>query len=255
MVALALCVAGTSACGSDGGGDERTITATGRSATITYAPLTPASDADLSAAAKVLLRRLDGLNLADGSRVSVDDNSIVVKVPASRAQEVRRVLRRSGELRFRPVLQAGIPVDSAEVTPTPPEGDVAAEVVVLPMRDGAGVAIELFQLGPTLLTGEVLKTAGARFSQDSGVWYIQITLTSAGSSQFDGMAEAHLGERIAIVLDSVVFSAPTINATRFEGRPTITGDFTEREARELALVLRTPTGLQLRERSFESELD
>jgi preprotein translocase subunit SecD len=43
---------------------------------------------------------------------------------------------------------------------------------------------------------------------------------------------------VAIDLDGVVKSAPNINAQAFNGRGQITGQFTERDAKDLALVLR-----------------
>jgi preprotein translocase subunit SecD len=46
------------------------------------------------------------------------------------------------------------------------------------------------------------------------------------------------GNRIAIDLDGVVKSAPSLDTTDFPGKGRITGDFSQREAKDLALVLR-----------------
>src|SRR3712207_5401943 len=66
------------------------------------------------------------------------------------------------------------------------------------------------------------------------------------------MAAAHKGEQIAIVLDGVIKSAPTIQAVSFDGKPTITGQFSQGEAKDLALVLRYGAlPVQLKEQSVE----
>ena len=45
-------------------------------------------------------------------------------------------------------------------------------------------------------------------------------------------------DRLAIELDNVVQSAPEVQEAQFDGEVSITGQFSEREARDLALVLR-----------------
>jgi preprotein translocase subunit SecD len=52
------------------------------------------------------------------------------------------------------------------------------------------------------------------------------------------MAARYVGQRIAIALDGVVISAPTIQVAEFGGVAVISGEFTEGEAKDLALVLR-----------------
>src|SRR2546423_13320461 len=52
------------------------------------------------------------------------------------------------------------------------------------------------------------------------------------------MAAKYYQKQVAIELDGVVKSAPTIQARQFNGRGQITGNFTQREAKDLALVIR-----------------
>ena len=51
-------------------------------------------------------------------------------------------------------------------------------------------------------------------------------------------AKVGAGNQIAIDLDGVVRSAPSLQVTEFQGRGVITGNFTQSEAKDLALVLR-----------------
>ena len=61
----------------------------------------------------------------------------------------------------------------------------------------------------------------------TGLLAVDIELKSPGAALFDQYAAAHFGERFAIVLDGIVQSAPTINATRFGGQAQISGSFTQ----------------------------
>ncbi|MGH8991845.1 MAG: protein translocase subunit SecD [Acidimicrobiia bacterium] len=110
-------------------------------------------------------------------------------------------------------------------------------IVVVPYREGdelnKGVRL---CLGPAELTGEAVQTAKADFRS---TWVVAVTFTKSGGDRFNELAAKYFQRQVAIVLDGVVQSAPTINAQRFENRQAeISGSFTEAEARDLALVLR-----------------
>ncbi len=117
---------------------------------------------------------------------------------------------------------------------TPPEQDIASSSVILPgtLADGTPA---IFLLGPAELTGEVVAGASGDFR---GQWLVDVELTAEGADAFDAMAAQYFGQQIAIVLDGVVESAPTINAVEFDGIAVISGSFDEAEAKDLALVLR-----------------
>ncbi|HEC10160.1 MAG TPA: protein translocase subunit SecD [Acidimicrobiales bacterium] len=115
---------------------------------------------------------------------------------------------------------------------TPPDADDADRYVLLPSRDRNAV----YLLAPAELTGEVVQSATADFP--TGQWEVVVQMTSQGADQFDAMAQVYFGRQVAIELDGVVYSAPTINAQEFGGRAIISGSFDEAEAKDLALVLR-----------------
>jgi protein-export membrane protein SecD len=88
----------------------------------------------------------------------------------------------------------------------------------------------------TVLTGADLQAAVAQ--TDVGTWFIKFELTPQGAQVFGPYTEAHINEPMAIVLDGVVISAPVIRA-RLDTGGVIQGSFTEQEAKQLALQLRS----------------
>lgn len=130
---------------------------------------------------------------------------------------------------------------------TPSKDDKADAEVTLVGRDGV-----VYKLGPTLLTGRAVQTAAAGLSQ-GGEWLVNPTFrkgkdgidkfNAAASKCFNGdttcPATPPNKGRLAIVLDSQVLSAPSINEPSFSrDRIQISGSFTEKEAKSLAVALR-----------------
>jgi preprotein translocase subunit SecD len=129
----------------------------------------------------------------------------------------------------------------AEGELTPREEDDADAPVVL--ADEAGT---VYQLGPTLATGRVVESAQATIPQ--GRWMVDLTMRPGdeGIGRFNEAVVECFNRTptcptgaLAIVLDSVVQSAPNINNPSYERDAiVIEGQFTEAEAKDLALVLR-----------------
>ncbi|GAB4510215.1 MAG: protein translocase subunit SecD [Anaerolineae bacterium] len=88
----------------------------------------------------------------------------------------------------------------------------------------------------TVVTGDALEAAAAEFQQVE--WVIRFQLNDEGSQVFGPFTAARIGQPLAIVLDGVVLSAPTVRA-QITTEGTISGGFTEDEAKQLALQLRS----------------
>ncbi len=129
------------------------------------------------------------------------------------------------------------PVTPTAIPTTKREEDKPEAIVVLPLQEG-GKTTGRYRLGPSELTGKAVKSAKAQFDQTGSAWEVAFTLTKTGSKDFDALAARNVGKQVAIVLDGVVKSAPTIQQAEFNGRGQISGSFTEKEAKDLALVLR-----------------
>lgn len=249
---------------------------------LVLAPSKKVDSGVLAQSIAIIRNRVDALGVGE-PEISRQGNNIIVELPGVKDQQkARSVVGQTAELRFRPVLVPGIPpedytpptsttVKGATTTTgapgatttttikpdaiptTKPEDDIATSAVILPLKDRNGKVTQRMQLAPAVLTGEVVKTANAAFDQSNNTWYVQLQLTSKGSPQFDAMAAANKDKQVAIVLDGVIKSAPTIQAVSFNGKPTITGDFTQKEARDLALVLRFGAlPVQLKEQTVET---
>lgn len=169
------------------------------------------------------------------------------------------------ELRFRPVLQILPPEETAPVSAasgttalatTKADEDRADQTVVLPELDGAGAVVRRYQLGPAFLGRSAIEHADAVFQNG---WQVALQLKPGadgidtwnkvceecfnGAASCPGIGGSGHG-LIAIVVDSVVKSAPEIQPTDatftpFQGdQISISGDFTETEANQLAAGLR-----------------
>ncbi|HZQ78210.1 MAG TPA: protein translocase subunit SecD [Acidimicrobiia bacterium] len=120
--------------------------------------------------------------------------------------------------------------------PTTP--DTPGQNVVLPIRKGSDNGGNRLSLGPELMTGKDVKSADARFESGTG-WDVHLSFTSDGFSKFNKIAAQYYQKQIAIVLDGVVQSYPTIQSNNFTSNDVvISGNFKESEAKSLALVLR-----------------
>ncbi|MCC6613553.1 MAG: protein translocase subunit SecD [Anaerolineae bacterium] len=89
----------------------------------------------------------------------------------------------------------------------------------------------------TVMTGSGLQAASAGVQQD-GSWVIVFETTEEGAQIFGDYTQANTGSAMAIVLDGVVLSAPTIQS-RISTNGQITGNFDQESAQQLALQLRS----------------
>lgn len=115
--------------------------------------------------------------------------------------------------------------------------------VVVQNTDGS----EIYQLGPSFATGEVFNN-DAQADIISAGWGVRVTLKNGitgadlwnvGAAQCYAKSTTCPTGRMAIVLDGVVQSAPSVNQPSFSGGVDITGNFEEAEAKDLARVLKS----------------
>ena len=123
--------------------------------------------------------------------------------------------------------------------------DPADEPIVACDRDGAAK----YLLGPTGVAGSEVSSAAAALAQNqqgvqTGGWEVRLDFTSEGGKKF-GAVTTELSQQqpprdqFGIVLDGVVISAPGLTSGPIlDGRASITGNFTQAEAFDLANVLK-----------------
>ena len=91
------------------------------------------------------------------------------------------------------------------------------------------------------MTGHMIQDAFVSIGQVVeylGQPIVNFSTTDEGVRLFSRITGSHIGERMAIVLDESVYSAPVIQSKISEGRGIITGSGTQEEAKDLAIVLR-----------------
>jgi preprotein translocase subunit SecD len=112
----------------------------------------------------------------------------------------------------------------------------AKDWIVACDRDGA----TKYLLEPAVVVGTDVKSATATIDSgqnSTGQWLIDISFTGKGQTKFTNLTKTATGQTMAIVLDGVVQSAATINET-IPGNAQISGTFTQKEATNLADVLK-----------------
>jgi len=110
-------------------------------------------------------------------------------------------------------------------------------------RKAEGYDQEWILGGPTCISSVDVSDAKAEpdVQARSGQWQVRFELTPAGAEKFDQVA-AELYERkpngaLAILLDGRIISAPIVRSPRLGGRGTIQGNYSEKEAKEVAGIL------------------
>ena len=210
---------------------------------------------------EIIRNRVDSLGAQEPDISRSGNNNIIVQLPGIRDPErALDVIGKTAQLRFREVLDTFslAPVeDAARDEGLRPgsraydrfvderleregwaitEGDPTRREVVFPSKNGE----LLYRLGPAEVVGGQVADARAQFDQTMG-WLVELELTGEGRQAFGDVTTRLAPEQkqLAIVLDRRVESAPAVQSPITDGRAQITGQFTEREARDLALVLRT----------------
>lgn len=204
-------------------------------------------------ALETIRNRIDQFGVAEPVIHRQGENEIVVQLPGVKDPDrAIALIGKTAQLEFmivddRNPLSAEFPqaIKAAEeeeflkkISGRIPEGDV-----VLFRRIEDKSAGETFRQ-PYLLKKEVMLTGAslreARVSIDTryNEPYVSITFDASGAKTFEDVTGAHVKERLAIVLDGNVHSAPEIREKIAGGDAQITGDFTMEEANDLAIVLR-----------------
>ena len=200
------------------------------------------NDDTLARTVEVLRRRVDQLGVSEPSLQRSGDERVIIELPGvADPEEALEVIGRTAQLTFHPV--EGVAPNPAEQD----DQDQQDDELVLPAEGG-----EFLRLGPPALTGDGVGDAEAvTDTLGGGRWEVSVTFRDEGAQQWTDVtgqaACAPAGDpkrRVAIVLDEEVVSSPQVDPSiecdvGISGGPTsITGDFTQKEAKDLALLIR-----------------
>jgi preprotein translocase subunit SecD len=184
-------------------------------------------------ALEILRNRVDGLGISEPVLQREGAYGIVIQLPGlTEVQKAKDILLSTAQLEFRMVSTTYHLSDYMDKDGKIDVTKVPKEVTYFPGKEKADYLCE-----KVLLTGESL--VDAQVETDSyGRPMVGFKLNPEGGKRFGIITGDNIGRNMAIILDSKVYSAPTIQSRIPGGSGVITGSFSDEEARNLALVLR-----------------
>lgn len=201
------------------------------------------SEAALQQAVAVIRKRVDNFGLTEPIIQPVGTNRISVQIPGLSEENkasARQQLSRVAKLEFRLVHpeSAKLVSEFLENGTRPP---LDYEILDLIDRDRQGNEIrqKIVVKRRADLTGKAVAQAYRTFDE-IGRANVAIEFTATGKEEFSKLTSENIGERLAIVLDNEVRSAPVINQAIFGQAIISGGGMTAKEAEEVASVLENP---------------
>ena len=112
-----------------------------------------------------------------------------------------------------------------------------------PEYDKEGKIVELVAIrtdrGNPCLTGDVITNAREEFDDRRAAAQVSMTMNGQGAKEWARITKDNIQKQIAIVLDNLVYSFPTVQNEITGGNSQITGNFTVAEAKDLATILKS----------------
>ena len=199
----------------------------------------------LKDAIEIMGDRLDGLGVAEPIIRARGTDAIEIQIAGLSTKdnpEVIESLKKPARLEFRAV-HPDLNPDTTPPNRYPVGYEVLAEEMENPKTGEAYERRMFVKLIPEA-TGEIVADAYASQNQTGG-FQINLEMTDEGADKFADVTERLLKQPLAIVLDGKLYSAPTIQGI-LSRNAQITGNFSQREAIDLANVLNNPLDVELR---------
>jgi len=194
----------------------------------------------LAQAVEVLRRRVDSIGVAEPDIRPVGDNKIMIQLPglseADKA-DAKRLVTEAAFLQFALVHKDSRTLVDNDITPP------GYTKYALTTKDGAGnsftseVLVELDNKYG--LKGEYITSASPSRNPLTQEPMILFGFNSDGGAAMFQLSSENIGERMAIILDKKLISAPTLQSA-ISSNGQITGDFTQEEAATIANALLNP---------------
>ena len=197
----------------------------------------------------VLRNRVDAFGVSEPSiRREANHPRIIVELPGAKdSSKPLQIVKTMGRLEFKLV----------EKSPT--GGSLWSGTANTPIPDNIPDGSEVryhYETGnwyvlksPVLLTGDRINDAGPSTGRTSFDIVVSMSFDGVGRRKFAQVTGDHIGEHLAILLDSKVQSAPVIQ-DQIIGNAIIQGNFTYEEASYLSNILKAgafPVGVQIAE--------
>jgi len=202
---------------------------------------TPDVSGALAQAVEVLRKRVDAFGVAEPVIQPAGGNRILIQLPGlsqSVKEEAKIQIKKKAYLEFRMVKE-----DSDQIIrnnePVPPGYELLKRVEAQPSGPPQVTQVIVRKKPENGLSGDIIQNA--MVTRDNlGNPEISFTLTSDGAKRFGEVTRNSIGQRLAIVLDGELQTAPVIQGAIETGSGQITGHFTDQEAFGVANVLQNP---------------
>ncbi len=184
-------------------------------------------------AIEILRNRIDQLGVAEPVIQRQGEDQIIVQLPGvTDRDKAKELIGTVAQLEFSLVNEDPNLLNEALSSETNPPGYLLKKV--------KGKTDFILVAEKPSLTGDTIANAMVDFNNAAfGEPQISFTLNGDGAKTFARLTRAHVNDRLAILLDGEVLSAPNISEPILSGRGVITGQFTVEEASLLALALRS----------------
>ena len=188
-------------------------------------------------ALETIRNRIDQFGVSEPVIQREGINHIVVQLPGIKdPKRAIELIGKTARLEFKLVDEN---INAATATPSSiPEDDELLMEKRVDSTTGAVSETPLVVKKKAMITGDLLTDAQVRIDSQFNQPYVAIEFNSTGARLFDQVTAANVGKRFAIVLDNNIYSAPVIRERISGGSAQISGSFTEKEAADLAIVLR-----------------
>jgi len=192
-------------------------------------------------AVETIRNRVDALGVTEPLIAPESGNRIVIQLPGvDDPARVKDIIKTTALLQFR--LVEGSPASDPAAALSSVPANMKGEVDVLPgTREdeyGRAAGAEYYAVRKIVpVTGTDLKNARVQKGR-LGEPVIGFSMTPDGARKFGELTGNNVGKQLAIVLDNKIESAPRINS-RIDDQGVIEGRFTQQQASDLALILRS----------------
>lgn len=198
-------------------------------------------DSAIDQVRQVIENRVLDFGLVEPSITRLGDSKIVIQVPGASEEDRDRIvdiIKKTAVLEFKKVRGNGVSRSEAIINAgVKNENDLKKKNLSIHQSYEGGNENFFVTESASSVTGEHISDARLAFD-NFGRPSVSFSFSGEGAGEFGKLTEANIGNRLAIVLDGIVKSAPVIQSRiSFEGQ--ITGSFSQEEARDLALVLRS----------------
>lgn len=186
---------------------------------------------------EVIRTRIDKLGVSETPISHRGEDTIVIELPdVSDPQQAKKIIGQAAVLEFKLVEKRG---GTQEDVLYEYDGDLPADLEIIPGKSVHGTVTEYFAVPRYAeLTGKLLADAKAAIDPETRQWVIPFKWTQEGGDLFYELTSKNHGRELAVILDGVVITYPRISASiRNDGH--ITGAFTDKSAKELAMLLKS----------------